>query len=166
MAAELALRRSACYPPRMRLSHASSALVCGAFLAISFGACEIKRVNDGGEGGSSSSDDGDGGQGGEAGQGGEGGKGSTCQDKSPDCRECRACAAAGPCKAAVNACLDDAICALLDQCLTTCGLDPDCEESCNAQFASGVELYDEAISCLDCAACVELCSGFTACGTM
>lgn len=46
-----------------------------------------------------------------------------------------------------------------------CGIDPDCEDNCRAQFASSAEVYDEAISCLDCAACVELCSGFTACGS-
>lgn len=144
----------------MRLVHASSAFLCVAVLGLSFGACEIKRVNDGGEGGSAgegSSDD-DGG-------GGEGGGDGSCQDTSPDCRECRACAAAGPCKAAVEECLFDSLCSALDECLALCGISPDCEESCRAQYAPSEEVYDAARQCMDCAACGELCSTLTVCGT-
>lgn len=111
--------------------------------------------SDGGGGG------GDGGGAASEGGGGEGG--GSCQETSPDCRSCRTCAADGPCKAQVDACLEDAICVALDECIALCGISPECEESCRAQNAVGEEAYDAAMTCLYCAACSDLCSGLVLC---
>ena len=114
--------------------------------------------------GGGSDDDGGGGAGGEGGEGGEGGdKPGTCNEESPDCGSCRACAANSSCKVAVDSCLDDPLCAALDQCMAGCLAGTDCEESCRAQYAVSLDVYDAARQCMDCAVCPDLCSGLTVC---
>jgi hypothetical protein len=127
---------------------------------VTFGACDLSKIMDddgsdggGGSGGSGSDDDGD----------GKGGGAGTCNDDSPDCKSCRTCAAASSCKVAVDSCLDDPLCAALDECLALCGVSPDCEETCRAQYAASVDTYDAARSCMDCAVCPDLCAGLTVC---
>jgi hypothetical protein len=132
-------------------------LATGAAL---FGACDIKRMTDGDE------TDGEGGDGegaADEGGGGQGGGEGTCDGDSPDCASCRVCAAASSCSAAVNACLNDPLCAALDECLAICSVSPDCEETCRAQYGVSVDTYDAARTCLDCAVCPDLCAGLTVC---
>ncbi len=133
-------------------------LVSASLLASVGWGCKLKAVDGGdGAGGSGAAAEGAGGA------GGSGGGSSECQDKAPDCLSCRTCAAQGPCKVLVDACLDDPGCAGIDQCLGVCGIDPECEESCYAQYYASLEVYSAARACLDCAVCPSLCSGQTVC---
>jgi hypothetical protein len=63
----------------------------------------------------------------------------------------------------VDACVDDAACSAIDECLAFCGSGADCWEMCRLQNPGGVDAYDAARGCLDCVACPTKCAGATAC---
>lgn len=111
----------------------------------------------------SAADGGSGGEGGAGGDGGSGGEEPTGCDTEPTCDSCFSCAAKSVCAASVTACQNDSSCVAIDECVTFCGGDPDCEEECGLQNLPGVDAYNAAMGCLYCQGCPNRCSDFAVC---
>ena len=138
----------------MKLGPLATALLASVFATASCGLLDA-------DGGATT---GSGGAGGGASGTGAGGGAVACESESVDCSACRQCAAAGPCATALDACLDDASCSAIDECVAFCGSGADCQDMCRQQNPAGVATYDAARECLDCTTCPTKCEGATSCG--
>jgi len=88
--------------------------------------------------------------------------GGQCDNKD-DCQSCLSCAAGEPCSELISACVNDANCQSVDQCVTICGADLDCREQCYLGNPAGVAPYKAANDCLYCDECPSDCSGAYSC---
>jgi hypothetical protein len=84
-------------------------------------------------------------------------------DAQSTCDACTQCASKGACATQVSACLSDAVCSGLDQCVGLCGGDNDCKTQCYQQNQAGLSAYNAAYGCLYCTACPHACKGFATC---
>jgi len=81
--------------------------------------------------------------------------GGTC-DGSGNCDTCFDCAVQGPCAGAVDACLSDAACAAVDQCVFNCNQgDQQCFDQC--MQGNGADLWLQADDCIFCGECTADC---------
>ena len=76
----------------------------------------------------------------------------------PTCDGCRVCAAEGRCADAIAACLDDALCTSLDECIALCGETFECRDVCFSQYEVSVGLYLGARACVECDVCFDSCA--------
>ncbi len=60
-------------------------------------------------------------------------------------------------------CQDDPGRATLDQCVSICEGDDDCEQSCAMSASEGIDLYERAVGCVYCVECEEMCAGRVVC---
>jgi hypothetical protein len=88
--------------------------------------------------------------------------GGVCDGKE-SCDSCLTCAKGNPCASQVNACVNDAACYGLDQCLQVCGSNYDCREQCYLGNPIGVDLYNALLDCLYCVECRTDCAGTMDC---
>ncbi len=111
---------------------------------------------------------------GSSGTGGSGGTASTTStgtssglsgcDAQSTCDACTQCATQGTCASLVSACINDAACSGLDQCIGLCANNADCKTQCEQDNQVGLDTYNAAYSCLYCTACPHACKGFATCG--
>ena len=83
------------------------------------------------------------------------GGGSSC-DLSDSCDSCSVCAGDGPCAPVVDACIDNADCQLLSDCLWACA-DDACLQGCVDTYPNGVDDYMAASDCVYCDVCAVTC---------
>jgi len=125
----------------------------GLALVVSLPACQLPG-QDGAEG-----------SGGSSGAGGNDAQAQTaCERASDGCNGCFECAAQGNCAELAQACQNDPGCSTIDQCVSICEGDSECEQSC--AFSStdeGIDLYSRALGCVYCVECPQMCAGRGVC---
>ncbi len=72
------------------------------------------------------------------------------------CDSCQSCAMNGMCAPQIDACLNDADCYALIECLQSC-VDDVCMNNCASSHPSGMTLYSAAGECVFCDACPVSC---------
>ncbi len=95
--------------------------------------------------------------------GGEAHQQTACERASGNCNDCFSCAAQGKCAELAQACQNDPGCSTLDQCVSFCEGEPDCEQGCAMSASEGIDLYERAIGCVYCVECAEMCAGRVVC---
>jgi len=85
------------------------------------------------------------------------GGGGTC-DTQPTCADCQDCAFAGACSDETDACLADADCVALVDCLDPCTTQA-CDTACFNAHPSGAAIYDTLAVCVICDECPITCDG-------
>ncbi len=91
---------------------------------------------------------------------------SSCDDGlvhvvgSAECASCSECAgmAGGPCHDAFTACDTEPDCEAFATCFAACETDM-CADQCIVDHPTGLEAYGNWLSCVDCTACPNNCSG-------
>jgi MYXO-CTERM domain-containing protein len=74
------------------------------------------------------------------------------------CTECSASSQGGSCKAAVDACFNDADCQAFDTCANACAAgDSACQQKCATDHPSGVKLYGGIFDCICDTGCAQEC---------
>jgi hypothetical protein len=131
----------------------SPAFIMGMALAFPLAACQLPGQGETGAGGA----------GGSSASGGEGHTQTACEKASANCNECFTCAAQGKCAELAQACQNDPGCSTLDQCVSVCEGDADCEQSCAMSASEGIDLYERALGCVYCVECAEMCAGRGVC---
>jgi len=130
-----------------------AAIGLGAGLMLTFAACKLPGQDDG-AGETSGSGGGD----------PASHEQTACEKASGNCNDCFYCAAQGNCAELARACQDDPGCSTLDQCVSICEGDADCEQSCAVSASEGIDLYERAMGCVYCVECEEMCAGRVVCG--
>ena len=72
------------------------------------------------------------------------------------CDECQSAAQGGQCKSVVDACIADAACSALANCIADCQTDA-CVQTCANQHPTGIDGYNAIFFCLNCDACSTIC---------